>query len=112
MSWPWYSVRTKRASFTCSAPRLSSRPSTTSAGPTAWMWTVSATGRTSWTRTTTTPRLLMTLGPKRSSTDWIIKVPEYYKAVRPDGTDFYTGRVDYAAHLASGAVGLCHRRHR
>ncbi len=54
----------------------------------------------------------MTLGPKRSSTDWIIKVPEYYKAVRPDGTDFYTGRVDYAAHLASGAVGLCHRRHR
>lgn len=26
----------------------------------------------------------------------------YYKAVRPDGTDFRTGRVDYAAALATG----------
>ena len=26
----------------------------------------------------------------------------YYKATRPDGTDFYTGTVDYAAALASG----------
>ena len=26
----------------------------------------------------------------------------YFKATRPDGTDFYTGRVDYAAALASG----------
>jgi hypothetical protein len=28
----------------------------------------------------------------------------YYKATRPDGTDFYTGKVDYAAALASGEV--------
>ena len=27
----------------------------------------------------------------------------YFKAVRPDGTDFYTGTVDYAAALESGA---------
>ena len=26
----------------------------------------------------------------------------FYKATRPDGTDFYTGQVDYAAALASG----------
>ena len=26
----------------------------------------------------------------------------YFKATRPDGTDFRTGTVDYAAHLASG----------
>lgn len=26
----------------------------------------------------------------------------YYKATRPDGTDFYTGTVDYGAALASG----------
>ena len=26
----------------------------------------------------------------------------YYKATRPDGTDFRTGRIDYAAALASG----------
>jgi len=26
----------------------------------------------------------------------------FYKAVRPDGTDFYTGTVDYAGALASG----------
>lgn len=26
----------------------------------------------------------------------------YYKATRPDGTDFYSGTVDYAAALASG----------
>ena len=26
----------------------------------------------------------------------------FYKSVRPDGTDFYTGTVDYAAALASG----------
>lgn len=26
----------------------------------------------------------------------------YYKATRPDGTDFYSGTVDYAAHLKSG----------
>ncbi len=26
----------------------------------------------------------------------------YFKATRPDGTDFYTGTVDYAAALASG----------
>jgi hypothetical protein len=28
----------------------------------------------------------------------------YYKATRPDGTDFRTGRIDYAAALASGEV--------
>src|SRR5574343_2028158 len=27
---------------------------------------------------------------------------EYYKATRPDGTDFYTGTVNYAAALTSG----------
>ena len=26
----------------------------------------------------------------------------FYKATRPDGTDFYSGLVDYAAALASG----------
>jgi hypothetical protein len=29
-------------------------------------------------------------------------VTRYYKATRPDGTDFRTGRIDYAAALASG----------
>jgi hypothetical protein len=29
-------------------------------------------------------------------------VTRYYKATRPDGTDFRTGTVDYAAALASG----------
>ena len=28
----------------------------------------------------------------------------YYKCVRPDGTDFHTGRIDYAAALASGEI--------
>ena len=28
----------------------------------------------------------------------------YYKATRPDGTDFYTGTIDYAAALATGDV--------
>ena len=28
----------------------------------------------------------------------------YYKATRPDGTDFHTGTIDYAAALASGEV--------
>ncbi len=28
----------------------------------------------------------------------------YYKATRPDGTDFYSGTIDYAAALASGDV--------
>ena len=28
----------------------------------------------------------------------------YFKATRPDGTDFYTGSVDYAAALASGEL--------
>ena len=28
----------------------------------------------------------------------------YYKATRPDGRDFATGRIDYAAALASGEV--------
>jgi len=28
----------------------------------------------------------------------------YYKATRPDGMDFYTGTVDYAAALASGEI--------
>lgn len=28
----------------------------------------------------------------------------YYKAVRPDGRDFYSGAIDYAAALASGEV--------
>jgi hypothetical protein len=28
----------------------------------------------------------------------------YYKATRPDGTDFRTGTIDYAAALASGEV--------
>jgi hypothetical protein len=30
--------------------------------------------------------------------------PTYYKATRPDGTDFKSGTIDYAAALASGAV--------
>ena len=29
-------------------------------------------------------------------------MPRYYKAVRPDGTDFYSGTIDYAAALATG----------
>ena len=28
----------------------------------------------------------------------------YWKATRPDGTDFYTGEVDYAAALTSGVA--------
>ena len=28
----------------------------------------------------------------------------YYKCVRPDGTDFHTGTIDYAAALASGEI--------
>lgn len=31
-------------------------------------------------------------------------MPSYYKATRPNGTDFRTGRIDYAAALASGEV--------
>jgi hypothetical protein len=31
-------------------------------------------------------------------------MPTYYKATRPDGTDFRTGEVDYAAALESGEV--------
>ena len=31
-----------------------------------------------------------------------IKDAWFYKATRPDGTDFYTGTVDYGAALASG----------
>src|SRR6266849_1995412 len=37
---------------------------------------------------------------KRKEVAGFVKL--YYKAVRPDGTDFHTGSVDYAAHLASG----------
>ena len=28
----------------------------------------------------------------------------YFKATRPDGTDFHTGTIDYAAALASGEI--------
>ena len=31
-------------------------------------------------------------------------MPSYWKCTRPDGTDFQTGTIDYAAALASGAV--------
>jgi hypothetical protein len=33
-----------------------------------------------------------------------VTAPALYKATRPDGTDFYTGTVDYGAALTSGAI--------
>jgi len=53
-----------------------------------------STPTTSWTRS----KAMMNADDVLRALDGAV----FYKATRPDGTDFYTGTVDYAAALASG----------